>query len=354
MKRKYINFLLIFIATLVTWIWWSSNNEVNNTILFLKQNNYYIKDTLISPSSEACIEKQFLVIIVTSYVGHVELRSIHRRAMPSSLLKSMNITRIFLLAKIPPNERYITQEAIKDESRIFDDILQGSFQENYRNLTYKHLMGLQWASTVCIPSYILKVDDDIVYNLESTHKLLLEINKSNDNLLMGYMLNNTKPRRNKQNKWYVTWEEYPRNEYPPYLSGWYYITTSKIAARICEEAIYHPYFWIDDIFVTGIVPEVLDIKLKQLPKDYWLEYYELLECCLTDMVMKSIQCHYVVGPNGGRDSLLLEFNEALRNCDNWKNCTQRTSEKSLKDVCVVNKERNIFSKGNAEVHFVSL
>ncbi|XP_026760539.2 beta-1,3-galactosyltransferase 2-like isoform X2 [Galleria mellonella] len=299
-------------------------------------------------------ENQFLVIIVTSYVGHVELRSVHRRSMPSSLLKSMNITRIFLLAKIPPDERYITQEAIKDESTIFDDVLQGSFTENYRNLTHKHLMGLQWASTVCKPSYILKVDDDTVYNLQSTHKLLLQMNKSNDNLLIGYMLNNTKPRRSKQNKWYVTWEEYPRNEYPPYLSGWYYIITSKVATSLCEEAMYHPYFWIDDIFVTGILTESLNIKLKQLPEDYWLEYYELLECCLTDMIIRSIRCNYVVGPNGGRNNLMLEFTEAIRNCDDWRNCTRRVSEKSLKNECVVNKERNIFSNGTAEVHFVRL
>lgn len=49
--------------------------------------------------------KPYLIIIVTSYVGHVELRSAHRRAMPKKLLDSMNVTRIFLLAKIPPHEK---------------------------------------------------------------------------------------------------------------------------------------------------------------------------------------------------------------------------------------------------------
>lgn len=48
----------------------------------------------------------FLVIIVTSYVGHVELRSAHRRAMTPEYLSSLRVTRVFLLAKIPPNERY--------------------------------------------------------------------------------------------------------------------------------------------------------------------------------------------------------------------------------------------------------
>ncbi|KAM3962551.1 beta-1,3-galactosyltransferase 5 [Aphomia sociella] len=354
MKKKYINIVLIFITTLVIWIMWSSNSEVHNTIIMLRQNNYFIRDTLISPSPTACTENQFLLIIVTSYVGHVELRSVHRRTMPTSLLKLFNASRIFLLANIPPSERYITQEAVNDENAIFGDILQGSFIENYRNLTHKHLMGLQWASTVCKSSYILKVDDDTVFNLESTHKLLLQLNKSYDDMIMGYMLNNTKPRRSKQNKWYVTQEEYSRNVYPPYLSGWYYIITSKVAASLCKEAVTHTYFWIDDIFVTGILTESLDIKLKQVPQDYWLEYYELLECCLTDMIKKAIRCDYVVGPNGGRDNLLLEFNNAVRNCDKWMHCSHRLPGKSLKNVCIVNKERNIFSDGNAEVHSVRL
>lgn len=252
--------------------------------------------------------------------------------------------------------RYITQEAIKDESNAFGDILQGSFMENYRNLTHKHLMGLEWVSSIkCKSSYILKVDDDTVFNLESTHKLLQHMKSTHkDNLLMGYMLNNTKPRRMKQNKWYVTWEEYPRNEYPSYLSGWYYIITPDIASRICEEVIYHPYFWIDDIFVTGILAEALNINLMNLPENFWLEYYELLECCLTDMVKKYIRCNYVVGPNGNRNNLIVEFNEAISNCDNWRNCTQRPIEKSLKETCIVNKERNIFSNGLAEVHQVKV
>lgn len=171
---------------------------------------------------------------------------------------------------------------------------------------------------------------------------------------MGYMLNHTLPKRNKQNKWYVTWNEYARHYYPPYVSGWYYITTPNVAARICEEAVDHPYFWIDDILATGILPEALDIKLRQLPENYWLEYYELLECCLRDMVTKFIRCDYVVGPNGGRNNLIYEFNEALRNCDVWKNCTVRSAKQTLNKVCVAFRDRTIFSGGQPEVHVVKL
>ncbi|KOB76150.1 Beta 1,3-galactosyltransferase [Operophtera brumata] len=189
--------------------------------------------------------------------------------------------------------RYITQRSVEDESSAFGDILQGTFTENYRNLTYKHLMGLRWASTRCShASFILKVDDDTVFNLERTYTLLLGENL--ENTMMGYMLNNTKPRRSKQNKWHVTFDEYARSEYPPYLSGWYYTTTPEVARKICDEAVYHMKFWIDDILVSGILTEALNIKLKQLPENFWLEYYELLECCINDMKTLNLHGRYTI------------------------------------------------------------
>ncbi|VVD01586.1 unnamed protein product [Leptidea sinapis] len=327
MPRKVLAALLLLGITLLIWIYQTSNAEFDNTVSLLKENQVYFYKPIISPPTSP-----LAIILVTSYVGHVELRSAHRRAMTSDYLKS------------------ITQSAINDESDAFHDILQGSFYENYRNLTYKHLMGLQWASSNCrTTSFIIKVDDDTVFNFDKTYSFLSHIPiKERDDLIIGYTLKNTSPRRNKQNKWYVTWDEYSRQMYPPYLSGWYYIISPKLAAMICSEAPYHPYFWIDDIFVTGILTDYIGIKLKQLPDNFWLEYYELLDCCLRDMLNKGIECEYVVGPNGGRNELLVEFNDSFKICKN--NCTSRDINKKLKDTCVMPGDRTLFSNGQAQVH----
>ncbi|XP_013170723.1 PREDICTED: beta-1,3-galactosyltransferase 5-like [Papilio xuthus] len=351
MRKKQTIFVALILLSLLIWVYKSSNKQYENIIIAITGNNHYIRNVVIKPNVSCHLNRLF-VILVTSYVGHVELRSAHRRAMSAERLKSMNATRIFLLAKIPKKEKYITQEAINNESDIFGDLLQGDFTEDYRNLTHKHLMGLQWASTFCNTSFILKVDDDIVFNLNQTYNFITKI-KDEKNLLIGYMLNNTLPRRSKQNKWYVTQEEYSGNIYPPYLSGWYYIMSSNIASLITREAPYHYQFWIDDIFVTGILSEFLGITLRHLPKDYWLEYYELLECCLKDMVMKSIQCEHVVGPNGGRNELIVEFNNALEKCKR-KNCTIRSEHQSLKKVCINFRERTIFGDGKAVIQKVKL
>ena len=36
-----------------------------------------------------------------------------------------------------------------EEHRRHGDILQGSFVDTYRNLTYKNIMGKLWASSAC-------------------------------------------------------------------------------------------------------------------------------------------------------------------------------------------------------------
>lgn len=65
------------------------------------------------------------IIIVTTYVGHDEVRSAHRSAMSQNDLKRLGFIRVFLLAAIPPHEQFITQNAVESESLQFNDIVQG-------------------------------------------------------------------------------------------------------------------------------------------------------------------------------------------------------------------------------------
>lgn len=65
------------------------------------------------------------ILIVTSYVGHDDVRSAHRMAISKTELAKVNMLRVFLLAEIPEKEKFIKQEAIESEHRHFNDIVQG-------------------------------------------------------------------------------------------------------------------------------------------------------------------------------------------------------------------------------------
>lgn len=132
--------------------------------------------------------------------------------MPASLLRSMGLRRIFLVAALPPSERFITQEALVAEHLRFDDLLQGNFQEAYRNLSYKHTMGLRWASASCdrqtdgdLAKFIVKADDDTVFDLYYLHGHLLDLvdtdHLGSNEFLAGFVLDGKRPIRNVANKW---------------------------------------------------------------------------------------------------------------------------------------------------------
>lgn len=65
------------------------------------------------------------ILIVTSYVGHDDVRSAHRNAISKTELAEANILRVFLLANIPDKEKFIKQAAIENEHHHFNDIVQG-------------------------------------------------------------------------------------------------------------------------------------------------------------------------------------------------------------------------------------
>ena len=41
------------------------------------------------------------------------------------------------------------QLMLEEEHKLYRDIVQGSFIENYKNLTLKSIMGLKWVSQYC-------------------------------------------------------------------------------------------------------------------------------------------------------------------------------------------------------------
>ena len=52
------------------------------------------------------------------------------------------------------------------ESADHGDLVQGSFTDSYRNLTYKNVMGLLWVTQFCSHAqYIVKTDDDMFLDI---------------------------------------------------------------------------------------------------------------------------------------------------------------------------------------------
>ena len=51
------------------------------------------------------------------------------------------------------------EQKMDEEHKLYGDIVQGSFIENYKNLTLKGIMGLKWVSQYCQEApFVIKVN----------------------------------------------------------------------------------------------------------------------------------------------------------------------------------------------------
>ncbi|CAH1400930.1 unnamed protein product [Nezara viridula] len=304
-------------------------------LLDLRNFNYILK-------GKPCERNITHVQIVTSYSGNVEARSAIRRAYPSSDLNRLGISRVFLLATLPPFHE-VSQNALVDENKKYSDLVQGNFVESYRNLTYKHLMGLKWATKYCKNvKFVIKTDDDILVDLYS----LLDIIENKKFQLMGYVLKDMRPIRVKANKWYVTRNEYPDENYPSFLSGWMYVVTLEAVKKLLSHARDFNYFWIDDLFVTGMVSQKSNVTLSDI-SELFTVHPEVTECCMR----KGLKCDFIVSPDGGDHSLQLTFQKHVRHCY-VNSCPTLKPGTKIEDKCVAKRKLPPLRKGFPKITVV--
>ena len=87
-----------------------------------------------------------MIVLVTSNAKNFHLRTAQRNAIDSQTLQTtFGIKRFFILAV----DEKVSQRKIENEFRVHGDIVQGNFHESYKMLSFKHIMGLRWATQQC-------------------------------------------------------------------------------------------------------------------------------------------------------------------------------------------------------------
>ncbi|XP_066595576.1 beta-1,3-galactosyltransferase 5 isoform X2 [Prorops nasuta] len=172
---------------------------------------------------------------------------------------------VSLLFFIGTSEKF--QDRLEDENSKYKDLIQGNFVDVYRNMTYKHVMALKWTTYHCPNAkYILKLDDDVFVHVSAmveflTHDLTL---LRNQRLILCDVSLSSPVKRTWRSKWRVSYLEYPGRYYPAYCLGWAILYTPDSVLLLYREAQREPYFWIDDIHITGIIAHKLNLTLISL------------------------------------------------------------------------------------------
>ncbi|XP_058066186.1 beta-1,3-galactosyltransferase brn [Anopheles bellator] len=172
---------------------------------------------------------------------------------------------IFLLGAVNTST---AQRAIEEESRTYDDIVQGSFVDAYRNMTYKHVMALKWYTYHCPGArYVLKTDDDVFINAPVLYDVLERVAPQRK-LLLCQLVTKLSVKRTHRSKWYVSWREYPSRYYPPHCPGYSILYSRDVARELYREAQRQPFFWIDDVHITGTVAQNVNVTITPMDTLY--------------------------------------------------------------------------------------
>ena len=210
---------------------------------------------------ESCKDKDlFLVTYIHTSPDYLERRSIVRRTWANTTLYKNAKVRVFFVTGRPATAAL--QKALELEAKQHGDIIQENFLDTYHNLSIKAVGAMKWVTSRCKQAkFILKTDDDVFVNLFGLLPHLLDLDKYNVNntgLLMCFVWHKMPVMR--EGKWKVLESVLPDKHYPTYCSGMAYVMTPDVAIAIYKTSAHVPFFWVDDVYITGTIPQVMSLK----------------------------------------------------------------------------------------------
>lgn len=106
-----------------------------NTLIDLKSFKFILNHDMCNKT------KPLLLMMVHSAPKNLQKRNVIRETWGRM---SSSVTTIFLVGWSQEYQAELEKEDIK-----YGDLIQGNFHDAYRNMTYKHVMALKWATYHC-------------------------------------------------------------------------------------------------------------------------------------------------------------------------------------------------------------
>lgn len=260
-----ITFLYLHIA---------DTNSAGSTILPTK-NNTQARE-IVNPhpftynivNTRLCDRSQTDVLIwVHTAPDHYRHRLVIRETWGNPRSLTTRKSKLVFFLGMVTNLTSPTQDMINYESQMYNDIVQETFVDSYRNLTYKAIAGFKWATNYCKSAkLILKTDDDMVVDINLLFRHIDSLRgegKVISNTILCDVWFKKSPERN-SGKWKITQAEYKDDRYPPYCPGLGLVMTADLIPKLYEASFYEPYFWIDDVYFTGLLGRNINVTFQQL------------------------------------------------------------------------------------------
>jgi hypothetical protein len=278
------------------------SKHFSNVVNFNIKDKYFDVSTIVHPHSfvftlqpeiKACKpkstddddnddDKKMILILCFVVVGveFFDTRSAIRNTWAKrSLLYDEHDMQVFFIVGFSKNET--TNRRVRAEAEIYKDILQENYYDRYHFMFAKIMGAFKWASTHCRNyHFLLRINDDIVVNTrrmvsffkEKVSRAKEEGHVSFQNAIVGRFLNAHPTVRTKENKFYISEDDYPLHMWPPYVTGSFYFLTSDLAAKYFNLSQYVNWpplsVWWEDIFM-GMLSFHLGVDFVKFNEHYY-------------------------------------------------------------------------------------
>ena len=151
------------------------------------------------------------------------------------------------------------QESLNLESTEYQDIIQADFIDTYTNNTYKTMTSLRYSTEYCreTTSYVLLIDDDYALNIYNLEAYIRFIDKPTG-LYGGKTWWDSQPFRLPLHKHYVSLNDYPFSQYPPFVTAGAILLSIDVAEKLYVGSKFTKYYPFDDVFF-GIVAKKMGL-----------------------------------------------------------------------------------------------
>jgi len=157
-----------------------------------------------------------------------------------------------------------TDRLVRLESDLYNDIVQGDFEDTPYNRTKKHMMGYNWVIEHCShkPRFVLKTDDDVFIEMYHLFNFVSAVYGTNPgpSLVCDVIPAGTAPHRTRGNLLQEEKEFFNKKTHPKFCSGASYIITPDLMKEFLKATEEVPKLWIDDVYMTGLVREHLHVS----------------------------------------------------------------------------------------------
>lgn len=216
--------------------------------------------------TDRCRDDRSLLIVVISTPGNFLHRKLIRRTWVTQL---KGIQYAFLIGS---TDQSAVQQSIRNESSIYEDLIQVDMVDTYMNLTLKSVALLHWASKFCPDApFIFKCDDDIYINIRNLAEVIQQLPPKIPRVY-GTSVSNLKPLRPKElgsssqpaddsDKWIIDRQLWPWSTYPTYVSGGCYLIDSSAIGPLLAAAQTTPYFPFEDLYINGLCARKAEVQV---------------------------------------------------------------------------------------------